>query len=111
VTSLAPQPLTLADRVVRNRETLSAEIDGEVVALDVARGACYGLDTVGARIWGMIEAPVAIGEICEALTAAYDVDAATCRADVLDLFMALRDEGLIDVAPSPSAIPSYAKSP
>ena len=103
------EALTLADCVVRNRETLSAEIDGEVVALDVAKGACYGLDPVGARIWGMIEAPVAIGAICEALTGVYEVDAATCRADVLDLFMALRDEGLIEVAPASPL--SYAKTP
>jgi hypothetical protein len=98
-------PLTLADRVARSPGTLSAEIDGEVVALDIARGACYGLDPVGARIWAMIEAPTAIGAVCEALTAAYEVDAETCRADVLDLFMALRSEGLIDVAPAPPPSP------
>ena len=95
-------PLTLADRVARSPGTLSAEIDGEVVALDIARGACYGLDPIGARIWGMIAAPTAIGAVCDALMAAYEVDAATCRADVLDLFRALRSEGLIDVE-SPSA--------
>ena len=99
MTSLAPPPLTLADCVARNRETLSAEIDGEVVALDIAGGGCYGLDAVAARIWAMIETPMPIGEVCDALTAAYEVDAATCRADVLDLFMALRAEGLVSVAP------------
>jgi hypothetical protein len=100
----APQPLAPADRVVRNPGVLSAEIDGEVVALDVARGACYGLDTIGARIWSLIDSPIAIGDICEALTGEYDVDATTCRADVLDLFTALHGEGLIDIAPgSPSS--------
>ena len=105
MTRLAPQRLTLADHVVRHPGALSAEIDDEVVALDIARGACYGLDAIGARIWSMIESPTAIGDICEALTAAYDVDAATCRADVLDLFMALRAEGLIEVAPATPAAP------
>jgi hypothetical protein len=85
--------------VVRNRETLSAEIDGEVVALDIARGVCYGLDAVGARIWSMIEAPRAIVEVCDALTDVYEIDVATCRADVLDLFAALRVERLIEIAP------------
>lgn len=94
------QPLTPADRVARNPHTLSAEIDGEVVALDIARGACYGLDAIGARIWSMIDSPRAIGEVCEALTAVYDVDVETCRADVLDLFTALRGEGLIQIAPA-----------
>jgi hypothetical protein len=108
VTRPSPAPLTPADHVVRNPGALSAEIDGEVVALDVARGACYGLDAIGARIWAMIETPIAIGEVCAVLTGAYDVDAATCRADVLDLFAALRDEGLVDIAPAP---PASAKTP
>jgi hypothetical protein len=108
VTNVEPPPLTLGDCVVRNPETLSAEIDGEVVALAIDRGACYGLDPVGARIWSMIETTMAIGEVCDALTAVYEVDAATCRADVLDLFTALREEGLIAVTPSR---PSSAKTP
>jgi hypothetical protein len=104
VTSVALPPLTLADRVARNRETLSAEIDGEVVALDIARGACYGLDPVGARIWAMIETPTAIIRVCEDLMAIYEVDPETCRVDVLDLLSSLRAEGLIEV--SPAAAPS-----
>jgi hypothetical protein len=100
VTSLGRQPLTPADCVARNPGALSAEIDGEVVALDVARGACYGLDAIGARIWSMIASPTAIGEVCAELTALYDVDVETCRTDVLDLFTALRDEGLIVIEPA-----------
>jgi Coenzyme PQQ synthesis protein D (PqqD) len=103
VTSHGRQPLTPAHRVARNPGALSAEIDGEVVALDVARGACYGLDAIGARIWSMIASPTAVGEVCAALTAIYDVDVETCRTDVLDLFRALRDEGLIVVAPAPTS--------
>src|SRR5579871_5239679 len=93
------EPVTPGDRVARNRTTLSAEIDGEVVALDVARGACYGLDAVGARIWSMIAEPRSVQEVCEALMAVYEVDEATCHRDVLDLLAALRGEGLIEVAP------------
>jgi len=108
VTAVDPQPLALADSVARNRETLSAEIDGEVVALDIARGACFGLDPVGARIWAMIETPQAIERVCEALVAIYDVEPATCQADVLDLMTALRSEGLIEVSASPPLSPKLA---
>jgi hypothetical protein len=112
VTSFDPPPLVLADRVARNRDTLSAEIDGEVVALDVAKGACYGLDAVGARIWSMIETPRAIGEVCDALTAVYEVDAETCQSDVLDLFTALHTEGLIEIMPpAPASPPPGPKTP
>lgn len=98
-----PQALTLGDRVSRNPDTLSAEIDDEVVALDIAKGACYGLDAVGARIWAMIESPKAIRDVCDALTEAYEVDVETCRADVLELFTTLREEGLVEIAPAPNS--------
>jgi hypothetical protein len=98
MTGPASGAVTLNDRVTRNRGALSAEIDGEVVALDIARGACYGLDPVGARIWSMIEEARRVADVCEALMAIYEVDADTCHRDVLDLLAALRAEGLIEVA-------------
>jgi hypothetical protein len=79
---------------------VSAEIDGEVVALDAARGVCFGLDAVGARIWTLIEAPITPETLCARLTTEYDVDAATCRDEVLALLADLRAEGLIAVAPT-----------
>ena len=99
---MTPGPrLTLSDRVRRNPAALSAEIDGEAVALDVARGACYGMDPVAARIWSLIETPVAIAAVCDALTALYEVDDAECRRDVLDLLEDLRAADLITVDDGP----------
>ncbi len=97
------EPLALSDLVARDGEALSGRVDGEVVALDVARGACYGLDPIGSRIWDLIAAPTAITEVCAALEAEYDVDAATCRADVLDFLSRLRIEGLIRVRRAPAS--------
>jgi hypothetical protein len=108
VTGVDPQPLTLADRVCRNPGALSAEIDDEVVALDIARGACYGLDAVGARIWAMIAAPKTVRDVCDALTEAYEVDGETCRADVMALLTTLRQEGLIEIARAPPNPPSIS---
>ena len=87
----------MSDLVVRSADALSGQIDGEVVALDVGRGACYGLDPVGSRIWALIEGPTAIGDLCVSLMAEYEVDAGTCRRDVIDLLSHLSAEGLIRV--------------
>jgi hypothetical protein len=84
----------------RNMSALSAEIDGEVVALDVARGVCYGLDPIGARIWSLIESPSTLAALCETLTREYEVDEPTCRRDVLDLVTELLAEGLASVEPA-----------
>jgi len=96
MTALAP-----ADRVWRNRDTLTAEIDGEMVALDVAGGGCFGFDAVATRIWTLIEQPVVIAELCDTLLGLFDIDEETCRRDVLALLDELAREGLIRVEPVP----------
>jgi hypothetical protein len=88
-------PLAVDDHVWRNPATLSAAVDGELVALDVPRGLCFGLDVIGARLWDLVETPTEIAAVCDALAAIYDVDADTCRADVLALLGELEAEGLI----------------
>jgi len=85
------------NRVARGAGILSAEINGEVVALDVGRGACYGLDPIGARIWSLIEQPIALRAVWDVLLNAYEIDAETCRRDVAALFSDLSAEGLITV--------------
>jgi hypothetical protein len=90
-------------RVVRTPSALSAEIDGEIVALDVAKGACYGLDRIGSRIWSLISEPIAIEAVCAILAEAYDVDDATCERDVSDLLAELAVEGLVRLEPGPTA--------
>jgi hypothetical protein len=92
-----PRGVSLGNLVARAGSTLSAEIDGEVVALDIARGVCYGLDAVGSRVWAIIEQPTPVESVCRTLMAEYDVDAATCEADVLALLEDLSAEGLITV--------------
>ena len=45
------------DLVALKDGAVSAEIDGEVVALDVNTGICYGLDPIGSNIWRLLETP------------------------------------------------------
>jgi hypothetical protein len=79
-----------------------AEIDGQMVALDIQRGVCYGLNKVATRIWQIIDAPSSAEQIADVLTTQFDVDRATCIAETLDLLADMSDAGLI-VAPSEPA--------
>ena len=74
---------------------IEAEIEGEVVALNIETGTCYGLNQVGSRIWHMLETSPRISDICEALLAEYSVAADDCERQVLDLLEDLYTEGLI----------------
>ncbi|MBI1329292.1 MAG: lasso peptide biosynthesis PqqD family chaperone [Alphaproteobacteria bacterium] len=83
--------------IVRSDGLIEAEVDGEVVALSIDQGTCYGLNKVGSRIWALIATPMKVGDLCNQLVAEYDVDMATCERQVLDLLEELRAEKMIEM--------------
>lgn len=82
-------------RIVRCEELLEADVNGEIVALHVDRGQCYGLNGVASEIWRMLAEPTSIEEMCARLTSGYDVDETTCRDEVVRLVSQLEEEGLV----------------
>ena len=89
---LSPESL-----VARTRGVIESQIDDEVVALNIETGTCYGLNSVGSRIWHLLETPVRIGQICKALSAEYCVEPDECMHDVVELISNLRAENLVMV--------------
>jgi hypothetical protein len=83
-------------RLVRREELLEADVNGEIVALHIERGQCYGLNAVASEIWRMLEKPKSVGEICTALRDDYEIDESTCHQEVVDLLSDLKEEGLIE---------------
>jgi len=92
--------IALDSRVRWSVDPLAAEVSGNVVLMSIQRGAYYGLDSVGSDIWRRLTEPTPVSELCAALQAAYEADAATLRADVLRFLARLAEEGLIDVLPA-----------
>jgi hypothetical protein len=89
--------LSAADRVIQSKTALVGEVDGQVVALDVESGHCFGLNSIGSEIWRRIETEIVVRDLCRQLCDAYDVDYAQCEVDVLGLLEDLRSEGMIEV--------------
>lgn len=84
------------DAVVRRRTSMiEAEVDGELVGLEVDQGACYGFNATATRVWALIEEPKRISEIGAALLSEFDVDAETCRTQLVDLLKDLEAQGLV----------------
>lgn len=81
--------------VRRAGSLLETQVDGELVALDVSRGLCFGLDSVGSRIWELLDEGTTASEICEKLLAEYDVSPEDCLKGVLDLLSELEHDALI----------------
>jgi hypothetical protein len=78
---------------------VSCDLSGEAAILNLETGVYYGLNAVGAFIWNLIQKPVSVEQIKEAILAEYEVDPARCERDLLRLLNELADRGLINVKP------------
>ena len=87
--------------VRRSATLLEAEVDGELVALDVGTGTCFGFNAPVAAVWALIEQPMTVAAIRDALLDRFDVDPATCETEVLALLKQFKTKGLITTTPQP----------
>ena len=59
------------------------QIEDELVALNLETSFYYGVDGIGTQIWRLlIDEHMTISEVCQKLTAEYDVEAERCRLEV-----------------------------
>ena len=78
-------------------QQIASKVAGETVILNYGKGAYYGLDEVGVRIWDTLEkGPQTIDTLCDAVTEEYDIDADTCKSDIDILLKDLISEGLVE---------------
>jgi hypothetical protein len=89
--------------VSRRAALLEARVDDEIVGLQVDSGRCYGFNGTATRIWGLIEQPRRLSELRDALVADYEVDQATCEAELRELLAELERDGLVALDAAPSA--------
>ncbi|MBR0377619.1 MAG: lasso peptide biosynthesis PqqD family chaperone [Lachnospiraceae bacterium] len=69
-------------KYTRKPDIIAADMDGEVVMMDIVSGKYYNLGRTGGAIWNLLESPKTLDELVDILTAKYDVDRATCKAQV-----------------------------
>jgi hypothetical protein len=82
--------------LIRRRAGLiEAEVDGELIGLHIDNGTCYGFNETATRVWGLIDEPHTISEICQALASEFDVPPDRCRGEVSALLRDLHADGLI----------------
>ena len=90
--------MTLDTPFIADPDLLSSNLGGEEVLLSLDTGVYYGLNEVGAHIWGLLREAQTPAEICDRLQPDYDVDRATLERDVLQLLEEMEVEGLVQVA-------------
>lgn len=93
--------IQLDQKVKISPEVLFQEVAGEVVLLDLGSESYFGLDAVGTRIWGLLQAGSRVGEVVDELLQEFEVDRLTLEADVAELLERLAEAGLIQICDEP----------
>jgi hypothetical protein len=91
-------PVSLNSVARPNPDMLSSELEGEAVILNLSSGAYFGLNVVGARIWELLTAGHSLLAIRAALLDEFDVEAARCEADLLEVVGRMAADGLVAVS-------------
>ncbi len=91
------ESVTLSERsiVVATKEQAFCNLADEAVILNLKAGVYYGLNSVGARIWSLVQEPRTVSDIRDALVEEYDVDPDRCERDLLLLLRDLATKELI----------------
>jgi hypothetical protein len=82
---------------VVSKDQISCDLAEETAILDVKLGIYYGLNTVGTRIWKLIQEPRPVYEVRDALLEEYEVEPERCERDVFALLQELASKGLIEI--------------
>ena len=83
--------------VVSTKEQVFCDVGGEAVILNFKDGIYYGLDTIGAQVWDLIQQPKSINEISNSIIKEYEVESALVQEDLIKLLEELKSKGLIEI--------------
>lgn len=89
--------ITTSSVISCNDKHMAAEVDGQVVLMNVDTGLYFGLNEVGSAIWRRLAHPIRLAELCADLSQAYEGDAQIIERDVLTLVTKLHDRRLVEV--------------
>lgn len=87
----------LNSKIVQNKKIDASDIDGDKVMMDLDKGMYFSLNSVGSRIWDIIENPITIDQVVEVLLSEYDIDKNECKETVVSFIKGLEENELIKV--------------
>ena len=91
-------PIELSSCIVRGGDLMSALIDKEIVILNMAKNNYVGLDDIGKRIWGLLEKPIRVDELCAQLSRDFEATPEQVIVDVIPFLEELVREGIVNFA-------------
>ena len=82
----------------KNLEIDDTDLDGEKVMMNLDKGEYFMINEVGSRIWEIINEPMNVKGIVDALRSEYEVDEETCKDTVIEFLGRLNNADLISIS-------------
>lgn len=90
-------PISKSTIITAVKKQVWCDLAGGAAILDLKSGVYYGLNTVGTRIWDLVQEPRSVDHVLHTLLEEYDVEPERCERDLLALMEELAARGLIEV--------------
>lgn len=87
--------LSLETILERKADIPSTVIDGEVGLMNITTGKYFALNSVGSDIWNLLEKPMSLHDLIQALLKEYEIDGETCEKEIRPFAERLVDEGIV----------------
>ncbi|HZT76377.1 MAG TPA: PqqD family protein [Vicinamibacterales bacterium] len=81
--------------LVAARDVMTADFSPEVVLLNLHDGMYYGVEDVGARVWALVQTPIALADIVDTVIAEFDVEPSRGEREVRAFLQELVERGLV----------------
>jgi len=78
-------------------EQVSCDIGNQMAILNLKSGIYYGLDSVGCRVWELVQSPRPLAEIEGTLLDEYEVEPSRLCPEVRELCRTLAQAGLLEI--------------
>lgn len=83
--------------VVAAGHVRASDLNDEKVILDLNRNLYHMLNSVGSRIWDLIQRPTEVSNVRDQLLSEYKLEADPCLAELKEFFEKLSREGLLEI--------------
>ena len=85
------------DILVASPDQVSCDIGNQMAILNLKSGIYYGLDSVGSRVWELVQTPRRMEELEAKLLAEFDVQPGKLQPELRGLCQSMSDAGLIEI--------------
>jgi hypothetical protein len=96
--------LSLKSIVKHSKDIFWQDVIEDVVILSMENAQYFGAETTGAVIWRLLQAPTRIDSICDNLVDQFEIDRASCEAEVLEFVEQLKAAKLIEIVSEENAL-------